>query len=137
MINENSVKSIVFDSARSSSNSLGMRQFNFPANKLPKDGYYKVTSVFVKGSLPTSSYLQVSSPELGDLNQTLCDNNVTDFISQTLAIIPNQASYVENRLGLHLYQNMANNIITLGIMNDANQVITNEFCIVIDFRPKI
>jgi len=74
MINENSVKSVILDSTRSSSNNSGMRQFNFPATKLPKEGYYKVTAVFVKGTLPTSAYLQVTSPELGDLNQTTVDN---------------------------------------------------------------
>jgi len=58
IINPNSVKTIVLDSTRSSSNTSGLRQFNFPTSKLSKDGYFKVTSVFIKGTLPTSAYLK-------------------------------------------------------------------------------
>jgi len=136
-INLDSSKMIVLDTIRSSSVLNNVYQWNFPEMKLPTDGYLKVSSVYVRGTLPSSAYLQIVSQELGDDIQSICDGNTMDWTSTVIAIVPNRATYIETRPELRLYHGLHNNIITLCDTTAEQVAIITGFCVTLEFSPKL
>lgn len=130
-----SARSIILDTAKSTSVQNGVYSFQFPRFGVPQEGYFKIAAVFLRGAVPSSSYLQIKSEEMGNATFALCADNEFDFRTKVIAVTPCVQNYTDSRQIWRKYSDLQTNLMTLSIATADNSVITDGWCIQLEFKP--